>query len=93
MNNAAGSCQQLPHHHCNERRATAQCTLSACNMLQLAGMLAAMHDKRTRHPALSSATQSCRGHLLRLNKPLPALCSKLAQLQQHTGLQTSRIGI
>ena len=79
-----GPCQHEQQHHCTKRRAINQFILSPCAMLQLAGMLDAMHITRTRHPALSSATQSCRGHLLRLSKSLPAKCSKLAQLQQHS---------
>ena len=66
-------CQPLQQHHCTKCRATAWFRLSLCIVLQLAGMLDAMRNKRTRHPTPSSTTQSCHGHL-----PLPTLCSKLA---------------
>lgn len=45
------------------------------------------HSSPTQTPAGGT------GYLLRPNKPLPALCSKLAQLQEHTGLQASSTGI
>ena len=81
-------CQCLQQHHCIKRRVTAL----PCIMLQLAGMLDAACDRRSSQSALSSPTQSCHGHLLRPSKPLPALCSKLALLQQHIGLQASSTG-